>query len=79
MPEDLPEQLLTAGEGGQRGLLEVLEALGMVASRSEARRLIGQSAVSIDGQPEKDPMRRLGVGSYLLKVGKRRFARLRID
>ena len=79
VPEDLPEQVLTAGEGGERGLLEVLEALEMVPSRSEARRLIGQSAVSIDGRPEKDPTRRLAAGSYLLKVGKRRFARLRID
>jgi tyrosyl-tRNA synthetase len=79
VPEDLPEQVLAGGEGGERGLLEVLEALEMVASRSEARRLIGQSAVSIDGQPVKDPMRRLGAGSYLLKVGNRRFARLRID
>jgi tyrosyl-tRNA synthetase len=79
VPEDLPERALPSREGGERGLLEVLEALELVSSRSEARRLIGQSAVSIDGQSENDPLRRLGVGSYLIRVGKRRFARVRID
>jgi len=79
VPEDLPERSFTAGEAGARGLLELLEALEMVESRSDARRLIGQSAVSIDGEPERDPTRRLAPGSYLLKVGKRRFARVRVE
>jgi tyrosyl-tRNA synthetase len=78
VPEDLEEQQVPAGEDGERGLLELLESLGLVASRSEARRLVAQGAVSLDGQTVGDATRRLGAGSYLLKVGKRRFARLRI-
>jgi tyrosyl-tRNA synthetase len=78
-PDDLPEQQVEAGEDGGRSLLETLEALGLVASRSEGRRLVGQGAVHVDGTPVSDPTLRLEAGSYLLKVGKRRFARVRVQ
>jgi tyrosyl-tRNA synthetase len=77
-PADLPEQRVEAGEDGRRGLLETLEALGLVASRSEARRLLGQGAIQVDGNPVADPTLRLDPGSHLLKVGKRRFARIHV-
>jgi tyrosyl-tRNA synthetase len=77
-PEDLPETALGLGAGGDRGLLEVLEATGLVTSRSEARRLVAQSAVQLDGERVGDATLRLGPGAYLLKVGKRRFARVRL-
>jgi tyrosyl-tRNA synthetase len=75
-PEDLPETVLELGEGGQLGLLEILERLGLTPSRSEARRLIGQRAV--DGDDVTDPALRLAAGTYQLKVGKRRHARVRL-
>jgi len=78
VPEDVSETVLTADPEGGRGLLEVLVELGFAASNSEARRLIGQQAVSIDGETVSDPSARLVRGSYLLKVGKRRFGRARI-
>jgi tyrosyl-tRNA synthetase len=77
-PEDLPETVLELGEGGRLGLLEILERLGLTPSRSEARRLIGQRAVAIDGDEVSDPALRLPAGSYQLKVGKRRHARVRL-
>ena len=76
IPDDVPEFVLPTGEGGQSGLLEVLERAGLVGSRSEARRLITQGAVRVDGKGVDDPTLRLEAGSYLLKVGKRRFARV---
>jgi tyrosyl-tRNA synthetase len=78
VPDDVPEQAVPAGDTGQRGLLELLEALQLVPSRSEARRLVAQSAVSVDGTVVRDATLHLAPGSYLLKVGKRRFARVRI-
>jgi len=78
LPDDIPERRLEAGEDGRRGLLEVLEALGFTSSRGEARRLVAQRAVSLDGARVEDPALHLGPGSYLLQVGKRRFARLEI-
>jgi tyrosyl-tRNA synthetase len=78
IPEDLVELGFEIGPDGEIGLLELLERLEMVASRSEARRLVGQKAVRVDGEVVTVPTLRLPVGSYLLKVGKRRFARVRL-
>ena len=77
-PEDLAEVELEAGSMGARGLLELLETLSLVGSRGEARRLIAQQAVHVDGELITDPSFRLLPGSHLLRVGKRRYARVRI-
>jgi tyrosyl-tRNA synthetase len=76
VPDDVPECRLPLGDGGGSGLLEVLEALGMAKSRSEARRLVAQNAVSLDGKRVEDAALVLNRGSYLIQVGKRRFVRL---
>jgi tyrosyl-tRNA synthetase len=78
-PDDVPEARLPLGEDGRRGLVEILEAVGLVGSRSEARRLVAQNAVQVDGERVKDPSLSLGAGSYLLKVGKRRFSQVTLD
>jgi tyrosyl-tRNA synthetase len=75
-PKDLAESVLPADMDGARGLLEALVALELAASNSEARRLVAQGAVQVDGERVRDPAQRLERGSYLIKVGKRRFARL---
>ena len=77
-PDDLPEQELAAGSSGERGLLETLVALGLVASSSEARRLVAQRAVAIDDAVVEDATLRLPRGAHRIRVGKRRFARVRI-
>ena len=77
-PKDLEEVRCETGPDGKIGLLELLERLELVTSRSEARRLVGQKAVRVDGGVVADPTLRLSAGCYLLKVGKRRFARVRL-
>jgi tyrosyl-tRNA synthetase len=77
-PEDLEEVRYETGPGGDIGLAELLQRLALVTSRSEARRLVGQKAVRVDGEIVADPALRLSAGAYLLKVGKRRFARVRL-
>ncbi len=61
-------------------LAKQLTAAELATSNSEARRLIRQGAVSIDGEKATDAFLELASREepYLLKVGKRRFARLRI-
>jgi tyrosyl-tRNA synthetase len=76
VPDDVPETELSVGPDGVSGLLEILEAAGLVTSRSEARRLVTQRAVQLDGERVDDATLRLPPGSYLVKVGKRRFARI---
>lgn len=77
-PTDLAEVSCSTGEEGNIGLLALLDQLGLVPSRSEARRLVGQKAVRIDDELVGDPKMRLVPGSYLIRVGKRRFVRVRI-
>jgi tyrosyl-tRNA synthetase len=78
-PDDIPEARVALGEGGERGLLEVLQELGLIGARNEGRRLVAQNAVQIDGERVRDATLRLGPGSYLLKVGRRRFARVHLE
>jgi tyrosyl-tRNA synthetase len=74
-PEEVPEVALP--EGDPVHLPAVLTAALGVASTSEARRLIAQGGVKLDGEPVTEldvPRERLQ--GRLLQAGKRRFARL---
>lgn len=59
-------------------LSELLVRCKLVSSKSEARRLVGQGAVEIDGQIQKDSNAAISIkGEKLIRVGKRRFAKVR--
>ncbi len=61
-------------------LPRLLVDAGLAASTSEARRLITQGGVQVDGEKVTDDNLELAVGkSYLLKVGKRRFKRVKLE
>ncbi len=78
LPSDMPEVTL-AGEGGGVVITAVLKDSGLAASGGEARRLIAQGGVSVDGARVPDTDFRLEVGGpYVLKVGKKRFARVTV-
>lgn len=73
MPQDMPE--VTLG-GAPLGVLQLLRQAGLVASASEAQRNIEQKGVRIDGDRIEDRSLRLEPGTYVVQVGKRRFARV---
>lgn len=74
VPDELPEvEIPLAGRDGIR-LFELLVEASLAPTRSEARRLVQQGAVSLDRERCADPNRSLGVGKWLLQVGKRRYA-----
>ncbi len=77
-PDDLAEVPLELAGAADLGLLEVLEKLALISSRGEGRRLAKQGAIRIDEEVVRDPTLRLDAGSYLLQVGKRRFARAKL-
>ncbi len=75
VPDDLPEYALTATEAVW--LPKLLADAGLVSSTSEGRRMIDQSAVSIDGQKITDSGCTVAPsGTKIVKVGKRRFCRV---
>jgi tyrosyl-tRNA synthetase len=78
MPEDMEEVRLRSPDEGL-GLADVLRQAQLTASNSEAFRMIAQGAVRVDGDRVEDRGARLGAGTYVLQVGKRRFARVVID
>ena len=78
VPEELPEHSLSLPPGGRRGLLDVMREVGFTRSIGEARRLVQQGAVQVDGEAVSEVGLTLPAGSYLLRAGKRRFARVEL-
>ena len=74
LPDDIP--VFEVGDAADPSLTTVLADAGVVSSRSEARRLIRQGAVSIDGERVTDERIQVGSGDHVVQVGKRRFVRL---
>ncbi|MGB5294894.1 MAG: tyrosine--tRNA ligase [Thermoanaerobaculia bacterium] len=77
LPEDIPQHTLE----GPLVLPRILSKTGLAASNNEARRLIQQGAVTIDGERSSDPFTELTARQepYVFKVGKRRFAKIQIS
>src|SRR5574340_244494 len=79
LPDDMPE-IAVAGTGGQVGIAQLLKQAGLVASTSEALRMIGQGGVKLDGEKVSDKALQLKVGAVLVaQVGKRKFARITVQ
>jgi len=78
VPEEVPEFSISGIEPEGIELLELLQQVGFAASRGEGRRLIQQGGVRLEDSKVDDPGRRLSPGTYLLQVGRRRYARLRL-
>ncbi|MFH1810340.1 MAG: tyrosine--tRNA ligase [Pseudomonadota bacterium] len=75
VPEDVEEVALASEDGGLP-LIQLLARAGLVGSNGEARRLIGQGGVRLDGERHDDPAERIAPGSYLVRAGKKKFARV---
>jgi tyrosyl-tRNA synthetase len=80
-PADLEEKRLPSSSEPQL-LAKVITAAGLAESNKDAQRLIAQGGVLIDDAKVDDSRHTLDAGagkSYLLKVGKRRFARVTFE
>jgi tyrosyl-tRNA synthetase len=76
LPEDMPEHSLSRGH--EKGAADILTEAGLCQSKSEAKRLCKQGGVSADGSKITDPGYVFPPGEHVLKVGKRRFLRIRV-
>jgi len=75
IPEDLPEVALVLE---RPWICAVLKEAGLVSGTSEARRMIAQGAVHVDDARVTDAELVLDKGVHIIKVGKRRFAKVAI-
>ena len=74
IPTEIAEFELKAGVW----VVEALTACGLASSNSQARRDIAANAVSINQQKLSDEQLKLEAGEYILQVGKRKFAKLKV-
>jgi len=78
IPEDVPEHQVES-EDGLCSLVSTMKEIGLCASTSEARRLITQGAVKLDGQVVEDIGCSLPANTEtLIQAGKRRFGRVTV-
>ncbi len=79
MPEEIPEVTLPSQDGAL-GIAHLLKGANLVASTSEAFRMIKQGAVRIDGQRVEDRGLTIAAGTTAVyQVGKRKFARVSLS
>ncbi|BBB32946.1 tyrosyl-tRNA synthetase [Thermotomaculum hydrothermale] len=78
LPDDMPEINIDKGE---YPFARFLADNGLASSASEAKRLIKQGGVSINGEKVSDPsfVFNPSEGEYIIKVGKRRFAKVKVN
>ena len=76
LPSEIPE-VRWNGDGKTVWVSRLIAEAGLAKSNSDARRLVTQGGVRLDGKPVKDPQLEVPCrGSVLLEVGKRRIARV---
>jgi tyrosyl-tRNA synthetase len=73
VPDDIPAMALA---GAPMGIGALLKAAGLAPSTSEASRLIEGGGVRVDSAVVSDKGLKLDAGTYVVQVGKRKFARV---
>jgi tyrosyl-tRNA synthetase len=73
IPDDVPAVSLT---GAPLGIGALLKQANLVASSSEGLRMVEQGGVRIDGAVISDKGLKVDAGSFVVQVGKRKFARV---
>ncbi|PUE24692.1 tyrosine--tRNA ligase [Limnohabitans sp. JirII-29] len=73
VPDDIPDVALL---GAPMGIGALLKSAGLAPSSSEANRLIDGGGVRVDSVVISDKGLKLDAGSYVVQVGKRKFARV---
>ena len=81
LPDDLPEVVIPASSltDGKIWIAHLMQQAGFAQSSSDARRLVQQGGVRLDGDRITDPRLEVALqGEAILQVGKRRFAKVKI-
>jgi tyrosyl-tRNA synthetase len=73
VPDEIPEVTLS---GAPLGIAQLLKQAGLAPSTSEANRLIEGGGVRVDSGTVSDKGLKLAAGTYVVQVGKRKFARV---
>ena len=83
--ENMPATVLKAGDlqAGSLSILDALVACGLASSKGEARRLIQQGGISLDGEKVADPTTTLAAGALakgiVIKKGKKVYHKITVE
>ncbi|MBC7735001.1 MAG: tyrosine--tRNA ligase [Bacteriovorax sp.] len=76
----VPDQIdAVSMTGAPLGIGAILKQAGLAPSTSEALRLVDGNGVRVDGQVVGDRGLKLAAGTYVVQVGKRKFARVTLE
>lgn len=76
----IPDEIDEVGiSGAPIGVGQLLKQAGLCASTSEALRMVAQGGVRIDGTTISDKALKVESGTFVLQVGKRKFARVTLS
>jgi tyrosyl-tRNA synthetase len=78
VPEEVPEVPVQCDSPAGLRIGDLLRAAGLATSGAEAKRLVAQGGVSVDGHRVGDVGATVAPGEHLIQVGRRRFARVRM-
>ena len=76
MPDEIPDVNLS---GAPLGIGALLKMAGLAPSTTEAGRLIDGGGVRVDSSVVSDKGLKLEAGTYVVQVGKRKFARVHLS
>ncbi len=76
IPDEVPEVALS---GAPMGIGQLLKQANLCASSSEALRMVEQGGVRIDGAAVSDKALKVDAGTFVVQVGKRKFARVTLS
>jgi tyrosyl-tRNA synthetase len=76
IPDEIPEVSLS---NAPLGIGQLLKQANLCASTSEALRMVEQGGVRIDGAAISDKALKVGPGTFVVQVGKRKFARVTLS
>ena len=76
VPDEIPERSVA---GAPLGIGQLLKQAGLVESSGEGNRLIDGGGVRVDSVVISDKGLKLAAGTYVLQVGKRKFARVQLS
>ena len=81
LPDEIPERIVPAEmiDEGSVATIDLITHCGFAKSRGDARRLVAQGGIRLNGKALDDPMRTLPIKTGdVLQRGKRQFVRLEI-
>ena len=78
IPNDMPDVTVTGGDS-EIPIATLLKQAGLTSSTSEAVRSIEQGGVKIDGEKISDRALIVKRGTYVVQIGKRKWARVTVE